>query len=212
MAVEPRPMEQQPTLRAARLSAERVLLRPLASSDAAAVFPLIHEREPILKWLIWDGPVDVQELEEGYRVWNKSSPNGHSYHFAICERASERVEGSIGARFLGHPYVADLGYWLAERSWGQGLMTEAIFLVNHLCFRHLATRAMTAEVFLGNAASARVLRKNGFDCDPYVHHRQMPDGSERQANLYTLTARRFERLFGGRVPEEELVLLLDPGS
>ena len=48
-------MSGQPVLRHARLVGERVILRPLVLTDAHAAFDSVHQREPILRWLLWKG-------------------------------------------------------------------------------------------------------------------------------------------------------------
>ena len=167
----------QPTLRDARLTGRRVHLRPLAPGDAAVAFDLVHSREEILRWLLWSGPQSVQDMEEWCESWAMPGPDGWNYHFAICEAAGTgEFLGTIGPRFSGHPFLGDLGYWLAERAWGRGLMTEAVFLCAHLCFRHLGSRALTAEVFDGNVGSERVLERNGFRREETPHECRLPDG------------------------------------
>ena len=152
----------QPRLAHARLVGERALIRPLAEADAEAALPLIQAREEVLRWLVWEGPEDVDELRSSYSSWRRLGDDGDDYLFAVCERESERFVGSIGPRFRGHPGLGDLGYWLGEVAWGRGLMSEAVQLVTHLCFRHLAADVLYGYVFVGNQASRRVLEKAGY--------------------------------------------------
>jgi ribosomal-protein-alanine N-acetyltransferase len=191
---------RQPFLEHAAVAGERVSLRPVVSSDSSAIFPLIHRQGEVLKWLVWDGPDSVAELEEGYQVWNKANPDGDSYHWAICDLAGNRVVGTISARFLGHPFVGDMGYWLAEEHWGRGFVTEAIRLLCFVCFQHLETRSMTAEVFLGNDGSSKVLERNAFVREETTHGRLLQDGQRRQAHLHTLTSRGYRRAWGDYAP------------
>ena len=48
--------------------------------------------------------------------------------FAYAITANDRAVGSIGAFRQGniHRQTAELGYYLAEEYWGQGIMTDAI--------------------------------------------------------------------------------------
>ena len=54
------------------------------------------------------------------------------------------------------------GYWLARDAWGQGFATEAGRLVLAHHFAQGAAEGTWANVFVGNDASANVLRKLGF--------------------------------------------------
>ena len=57
---------------------------------------------------------------------------------------------------------AELGYWLAPDYWGFGIMTEAVRRLCGTAFAETDICRIQAEVFAPNAASCRVLEKNGF--------------------------------------------------
>lgn len=194
----------------ARLEGEQVVLRPVRPSDAAQAFPLIHDRREILDWLVWRGPGDLDEMEEVYSRWITPSERGTNYQFAITERATDRFSGTLSLRFADHPWVGDVGYWLARRAWGRGFASEANYLAAHLAFRHLGARVLTAEVFLGNEASARVLAKNGYEREPAPRMRPIEDHPtevDREQWIFSLTRSRFERIFARRRPVLERVEL-----
>lgn len=57
---------------------------------------------------------------------------------------------------------AELGYWLAEPYWSQGIMTEAIARICAEGFEKMDIVRIFAEPYHINLASRRVLEKNGF--------------------------------------------------
>ncbi len=59
-------------------------------------------------------------------------------------------------------HKAEIGYWLAEKHWGKGIMTGAVRIICRFGFEKLGLRRIYAAVFPGNRASARVLEKAGF--------------------------------------------------
>ena len=75
-----------------------------------------------------------------------------------------RASGGIGV----HPQTdihrlnAELGYWLAEPYWGQGIMTKAIIQMLNYAFSKLEINRIFARPFGTNIASQRVLEKAGF--------------------------------------------------
>jgi RimJ/RimL family protein N-acetyltransferase len=72
--------------------------------------------------------------------------------------------GSIGVHLLSDVYrkSAEIGYWLSEKYWGQGIVTEALgSLVDHVFTKYDIYR-IYAAVFETNLASMRVLEKCGF--------------------------------------------------
>lgn len=59
-------------------------------------------------------------------------------------------------------YSAEIGYWLGEPFWNQGIATEAVRLMVEYCYYYFDIIRIYAEVFEINKASMRVLEKNGF--------------------------------------------------
>ncbi len=61
-----------------------------------------------------------------------------------------------------HKKNMEIGYWLSEEYWGEGIVTEAIKWLIEYCFNHFDVDRIWAAVFSNNSASAKVLLKNGF--------------------------------------------------
>lgn len=140
----------------------RVRLRPVRPDDAPAAFPLVHGVRPVLDWLCWQGPRDLDELRAAYSQWRSVASEGADYHLAVEDVADGSFLGTASLRFAGHPHVGDLGYWLGVPHHGRGFGTELVALLVHLGFDVLGSTALTAEVYPGNAASVAVLERNGF--------------------------------------------------
>jgi len=90
-----------------------------------------------------------------------------------------RLIGVAGADDLdvGTTHRARLGYWLAKPYWGRGLMTEAVLRYVDYAFSELAVMRLTAEVFVWNGASARVLQKAGFTQEGRLRKHRTNDGT-----------------------------------
>ena len=61
-----------------------------------------------------------------------------------------------------HRKSAEIGYWLGERDWGRGIATDALRAMTAYALTEFDLCRLTAGVFEGNAASARVLEKAGY--------------------------------------------------
>ena len=72
--------------------------------------------------------------------------------------------GSIGLVCGSDVYrlSAEIGFWLGQEYWGRGIMTEAVGAFTRHEFAQLGIVRIYAHVFEGNAASMRVLEKNGY--------------------------------------------------
>lgn len=83
-------------------------------------------------------------------------------NFAVLNEGE--IVGGIGITLLDDVYVmnVELGYWIAEPFWGQGIATIAVGLITQYVFETFAINRIVAEVFDYNKASMRVLEKNGY--------------------------------------------------
>ncbi len=59
-------------------------------------------------------------------------------------------------------HTAEIGYWLGERYWGQGIATEALRQMSALAFSDPHCKKLFAPVLAPNKASMRVLEKCGY--------------------------------------------------
>ena len=85
------------------------------------------------------------------------------------------VIGGIGLdKMEGHK--AEIGYWLGEKYWRKGIMTEAVKLVAEFGFKKLGLKRICAFVFLPNKISARVLKGAGYKYEGRQRKNVMKNG------------------------------------
>jgi RimJ/RimL family protein N-acetyltransferase len=94
--------------------------------------------------------------------------------------------GGIGLEPLNDVYrqSAEIGYWLGEPYWGNGLASIAVALWTNYSFSNLPYIRIQANVFAPNKRSARVLEKNGFACEGVLHQHITKGESIYDAILY----------------------------
>ncbi len=61
-----------------------------------------------------------------------------------------------------------IGYRLLERCWGHGIASQAVSLMVSYLYDKTNIELITASTMVENAASARVLHKNGFICTTHA--------------------------------------------
>jgi RimJ/RimL family protein N-acetyltransferase len=71
---------------------------------------------------------------------------------------------------------AELGYWLAEPYWGQGILSEAVPAFTEWAMREFGLLRLEAIVFEWNPASARVLEKAGYVREGTLRRSAVKDG------------------------------------
>jgi RimJ/RimL family protein N-acetyltransferase len=137
---------------------ERLLLRPGWVEDAPALAQAINREDVAINLAQVPWPYTIADAETFLRT-DRASPETS---LLIFERTSAepRLIGGIGlARSAGQ---AILGYWIVPSSWGKGFATEAGRAVIDLARETLRIGQLTAQHFVDNPASGRVLRKLGF--------------------------------------------------
>jgi len=81
---------------------------------------------------------------------------------------------------------AEIGYWLGEIYWGQGVCTEALRAVAHYAIEQHGLTRVFALPFAHNAASCRVLEKAGFVLEGVLRRSAIKDGRIVDQKLYGL--------------------------
>jgi ribosomal-protein-alanine N-acetyltransferase len=105
-------------------------------------------------------------------------------NFAIA--VNDQAVGGIG--FSVQPDVgrrsAEIGYWLGEAFWGQGIASEALTAVTQHAFAHYDLCRLYAHVFEWNPASARVLEKAGYVLEGRMKKSVTKDGQTIDQIMY----------------------------
>jgi [ribosomal protein S5]-alanine N-acetyltransferase len=94
--------------------------------------------------------------------------------------------GTVGLapRGLEDEVIGIIGYWLAPKWWGRGIMTAVVRTMVEFAFAN-GFRRLEATVYSPNLASARVLEKNGFVLEGRLRqHRVGRDGESMDELLY----------------------------
>lgn len=79
---------------------------------------------------------------------------------------------------------ATLGYCIAKKYWGQGIMTIAVKLALSTGFQDLDVMRIEALVQLSNSASRRVLEKAGFQLEGTLLKYIVTKGQVRDCFLF----------------------------
>ncbi len=115
-----------------------------------------------------------------------------SYAIAVDGQAV----GSIGIFVKDDVYEksAELGYWLAEEYWHQGIMSGAVKSICREAFAKFDIVRIFAEPFADNAGSRGVLEKAGFTCEGTMRNGVYKSGEIHSYCMYALLR---EEMIGG---------------
>jgi [ribosomal protein S5]-alanine N-acetyltransferase len=158
----------------------------------------------IRDWQIEDAPL-IAKYANNRKIWiNLRDAFPYPYSFRDAESFISRVIeanpvtvfaiatqseaiGSIGL-MLGkdvHRFTAEMGYWLAEPFWGKGIMVQAVQFLTSWAFLDLKLHRISAEPYVSNPASHRVLEKAGFIREGVLRSSAFKDGNIIDQYLYS---------------------------
>lgn len=147
----------------AHLQTSRLSFRAFTLDDYDAVHA--YASDPVVTRYTAFGP-NTPEQTRGFLqlVASESSQVDRANHtFALIYRETNQLIGSCGlmrSDTNGPQY--GFGYVLHKDWWGRGLASEATAALVKFGFDELRAHRLWAHVFVGNAASEKVLRKLGF--------------------------------------------------
>ena len=119
----------------------------------------------------WLGMVAENDGKEG--VWRSIWADGELVGSISVERKAgdDKVVGGIG-------------YMILTPFWAHGIGTEAVRQICGIAFQELDLDRIIGQVFPENAASARVLEKNGFRLEETIVEKVIKSGMARDVKLY----------------------------
>ncbi len=144
------------------LETNHLLLRPWSETDAVDLFSQAshHEIGPAAGWSVH------RSVEESREIIKTVLSQPETY--ALVLKETGQVIGSIGLMIgkqsgLSLPdSEAELGYWLGQGFWGQGLVPEASQVLLDYGFTQLSLEKIWCCAFVENTKSLRVQEKLGF--------------------------------------------------
>ncbi|MBQ2961583.1 GNAT family N-acetyltransferase [Methanobrevibacter sp.] len=147
------------------LETERLILRPWKESDAECLYHFAKNPKigPIAGW------PPHENVEESLEIIKTIFSKRETYAITMDGNAI----GCVGLLFYpdtNHYWEdegVELGYWIGEGYWGQGLVVEACKAVIEHGFEDLKINKIHASFRYDNHQSKRVLEKLGFKyyCD-----------------------------------------------
>lgn len=162
------------------------ILRPLASGDAKSIKKYANNKN-VAKNLrdAFPYPYTLRAAEDFIRLMTERGDEGQLCR-AIC--VDGQAVGSIGI-FQGEDVYrksAELGYWLGEPFWGQGIVSRAISELCTAAFARLDIVRIFAEPYAYNTASRRCLEKSGFALEGIMKRGVYKDGAYFDYCVYGL--------------------------
>jgi len=149
-----------------RINGLLVNLRELSINDAMDISRLMTYNISRSLWEV-PYPYTIENALEFINSSHKDFKSLKAVNFAIQYKNNlegvNRIVGIIGLKNIDYDKKnTNLGYWIGEPYWGNGIATESVTLVINYAFSVLGLEEVYAYVYSENKASIRVLEKNGM--------------------------------------------------
>lgn len=168
------------------LTTERLMLRPLAASDAPALYAIFSDPAVVRYWSSepW---TDISFAEAAIARALEAYRDETELRFAIEVAATRELIGTVALHhFFNQNNRCELGYALGSRHWGQGYASEALVAALDHGFSAMGLNRIEADIDPRNAASARLLEKLGFRKEGLMPQRWLVHGEYADTAYYGL--------------------------
>lgn len=142
------------------LITERFILRPFTVNDIQDMYVNWASSERVTKFLTWPAHRRINRTAFTINLWERSYENFEYYNWAIEDKATKSVIGSINLMNIdNYNENCEIGFCLGESFWNKGIMTEVILKIIEFAFKIVGFERLTARHYINNLASRRVLEK-----------------------------------------------------
>jgi [ribosomal protein S5]-alanine N-acetyltransferase len=168
------------------LSVEGCTVRPWRHDDAESLAKHANNR---LIWLnlrdAFPHPYSLSNAESFLTAVVGESPELH-----FCIACRDAAIGGISLRpgTDVERFSAELGYWLGEEFWRQGIATSAIRVITRYGLDSLKLQRIFALPFSRNTPSMRALEKAGYIFEGRLRKSAFKDGRFEDQLMYAFTS------------------------
>ena len=143
---------------------ERLILRPIAPSDAAAMH--VYKSDPEAVRYVPYEPLERADIEQRIAtIWSTTqfTQEGDAVSLAVEERATGALVGDVVLFWRSETNRSgEVGYIFDPRAAGRGYATETVEALLALGFDGLGLHRIAARIDERNTASAKVVERLGF--------------------------------------------------
>lgn len=176
-----------------RLETKHLTLRPVALSDAEAMYDYGHRPE-VARLAGFPVNQSIDECREFIQMdLAKKGEVTRQRIYAICLKGQDRLMGTVNFAKEIKSDILEIGYVFHPDLWGQGLMPEAVAALVDFGFQELGLRKIEIAVYDHNAQSRRVAEKLGFQLEASLRKRKKIDDIYCDKLIFGLLKEEWEK-------------------
>ncbi|MGB3367510.1 MAG: GNAT family protein [Acidaminobacteraceae bacterium] len=171
-----------------RLESERLIIRDHIESDLENHHSLISDIE-VMTYIqdIMTNSLDQSKENLEFSIKESRSSDRRCYFFLVELKKTKEFVGSIGFtiteqnKFGG---LAEIGYFILKKHWGNGYVTEAARLVIDYIFNEMNLHKIYSGCNVDNIASENIMKKLGMKKEGHLKSHICHNGMWKDRVLY----------------------------
>lgn len=175
-----------PSYSTVQISTERLTLRPLAPSDAVALFA-IHADPEFMRY--WSSP-PWQTMDQADALIDRDlteMAQGTQIRLGVFLRDQQLLIGTCTLFKIDQQCRrAEVGYGIAPQFWRKGFMAEAVSALLEFGFTEMNLNRVEADIDPRNTASGKSLEKLGFLQEGFLRERWIVGEEISDSAIYGL--------------------------
>ncbi|MEO0639530.1 MAG: GNAT family protein [Bacteroidota bacterium] len=174
------------------LETPRLRLRRMQTSDIPSLLKYVNNIKITDQILNFPYPYLEEDAIFRMHIILQGFQKKQRFVFAITQKEEDELIGEIGLHLDKANNRAEMGYWLGEPFWNQGLMKEAIGPVLKFGFEEVKLHKIFATHFISNPASGKIMEQNGMIREAEMKDHYKKKGIYETVFQYRLTKEEFE--------------------
>lgn len=159
-----------------KIETERLILRKFKKGDHLDMFNNWCSREAVAYSAGWPVHRSINDTKALLDYWINEYKNDYIFNWIIELKDGPAIGSITVIKKDIRNKVCEIGYNIGDEYWNNGYATEAIKGVIKYLFKYFDT--ITAECFLFNNPSIRVLEKNNFKKEGILRNRYILDNKK----------------------------------
>ena len=151
------------------IETDRLILRPLASSDTDALKEWMPDRSIYAYW----GKSPSRAEKNPELLFVKEAKPTKSFHLGIADKSSGKVIGDIWVYQIERDRMARVAVRLSKAVHGKGYGTESLSAMTRFCFENTELKRLWTQVDVRNIGSCRMLEKCGYTREGLIRQGKM---------------------------------------
>lgn len=152
-------------------------LRTWKEQDTDELYSLVHHnRSHLHPWLEWVDKTTRPEHSRNY-ILDSLHDIEVQASMSLAVIAGNQIAGSVGMHHWDHlANRAEIGYWIAKKHEGKGIITASLTAFAGFLFRHAGLNKLEIHFLTGNRRSAAVAARLGFKTEGIIRQCVLRNG------------------------------------